>query len=211
MPNLESSAKHPAYDDLTCDLEDCRAGPYKRWADLERHQRKHSSQYRFECSAQYCKFTSARAFPRKDKLREHILAGHDDDTILKCPDDHECVVHITRDYLALHGETFSGLQKFRKCPIPKCSFKLNAARQSLDLLLQHLLEKHDARGRAKVAALLSQRGYDHATLQIMCPVCTDDLSLFEDYVDFYQHFLLNHTIGAIRCTLCPLSRTMDWP
>ncbi|KAF3049434.1 hypothetical protein E8E11_005881 [Didymella keratinophila] len=72
--------------------------------------------------------TGARAFPRKDKLHEHILAGHDDDTLFKCPDDHGCVVHITRDYLALHGETSSGLQKFRKCPIPKCSFKLNAAR-----------------------------------------------------------------------------------
>ena len=198
---LKMPMKRPCYDSLSCDFKGCGAGPFKRYPDLERHQRNHSSKYRFECPAQGCRFIGEKAFPRKDKLREHILAGHNDETVFNCPDRLECVASITQDCLPLHSQSFGGLQKFRKCPLPRCSFKLNAERQSMDLLQQHLADKHDTQGRAKYSESLTQRGYDHATLEIVCPVCSN-ASRFKYHTDFYDHFLTTRLPGTLICLDC---------
>lgn len=191
---------------LSCHFEGCNAGPYNRPADLRRHRLKHSASYRFKCPAQDCKFKGSRGFLRPDKLREHILAGHTEDDTFE-----SWVSVVTRDCLSLQTDSmFHGLQKYRTCPMPRCQFKVNAAHASMDLLQQHLLQKHDAQGRANFAQLLLRRGYDHATSRVVCPVCAD-MTLFNTHADFYWHFLTTHKFNNDTCWECGgLDHSICW-
>lgn len=88
--------------------------------------------------------------------------------------------HLTTSALLIHNETLNS-------PI---SFKVNAKRRNLDGLLTHLSHKRDVLDRAKYTDLLSRRGYDSISLEIVCPMCSQNQ--YCRHVDFYVHILDDH-------------------
>jgi hypothetical protein len=108
-----------------CNVEGCRAGPYKRRGDLRRHSIKHNVWYRFGCPAVGCSRTGHREFTRMDKLIDHILAGHDEDAIFSCS---KCGEELPRDLLTIresYQDLVIGYKQYRTCPMLRCSFKIH--------------------------------------------------------------------------------------
>ncbi|KAF1845553.1 uncharacterized protein K460DRAFT_366419 [Cucurbitaria berberidis CBS 394.84] len=197
-------------DLIVCSVKGCISKPFKRQAELNRHMKKHEGKTDYPCLAVGCKRTGTQAFTRPDKLKAHVIAGHHDDDLFKCykPD---CSVELPRGVFALHysdwnngpiGDVFYSLREMRKCPIPKCTFWLirtywsQSEQYGLEDLQAHLLEKHDARGRANFAGLLRQAGYDSITAEVMCPICPTN-NRFARHEDFYAHYFLQHFHGPI--------------
>lgn len=191
---------------FVCDVAGCSAGPYKRHAELKRHSKKHGTQQVYDCSAIDCNRTGKRGFTRKDKLVDHMLAGHDEDERFSCP---QCGVKLSRDIFAVHTRRhpyMSGvLQSYRTCPLPRCSFKVKipvksyvyldlAGLAGLDRMQHHLLEKHDGKSRTRYTNLLVQRGYDACTCEVVCPACTSN-GRFPDHEKFATHFMQTHFEG----------------
>jgi hypothetical protein len=189
---------------FTCDVADCSAGPYKRIGDLKRHNKKHGTQQVYDCSAVDCNRTGTRGFTRKDKLVDHMLAGHDEDEMFSCP---KCGVKLSRDMFAMHDRMYHStsalLGSYRTCPLPRCSFKVNVSSNSwiakekltkLDMMQHHLLEKHDGKARAHYPNLMEQRGYDARTCEVVCPVCTSNRR-FSGHKEFAEHFMQTHFHG----------------
>ncbi|XPS79249.1 hypothetical protein M3J09_011235 [Ascochyta lentis] len=183
---------------FVCHVPRCRLKTFKRRAELTRHELTHANKRHFPCLAQDCKY----AFTRKDKRVDHMRAGHDKETLFVCPTPN-CLAVLTQDTLPLHVQQLAYTQKHRSCPIPRCKLGLIVGPQSsLDLLQDHLKNDHDARGRAKFVGLLLDRGYDHTSLQVICPVCPDNGG-FDHHADFYRHFLIYHIPKDASCPLCP--------
>ncbi|KAF2644159.1 hypothetical protein P280DRAFT_546982 [Massarina eburnea CBS 473.64] len=68
-----------------CDFKNCKSKPFKLVSELNRHKRVHNlDKRRYPCSAVGCSYTGTKAFYRQDKLRSHVVAGHDDETIFEC-------------------------------------------------------------------------------------------------------------------------------
>lgn len=168
---------------LVCDHTKC-SKTFKRRGDLVRHQKLHAGLRGFPCTAQECGFS----FTRNDKLHDHIRAGHDCESLFACP-RRNCSALLTRDVLPMHGGRYLLLRWFRQCPLPRCGFRVRTS--DLDNLQQHLLDSHDAKGRGRFASLLLDRGYDHASAGIVCPVCFDP-KLITTHKDFEEHLVDNH-------------------
>ncbi|OCL08370.1 hypothetical protein AOQ84DRAFT_388903 [Glonium stellatum] len=67
---------------------------------------KHVVPDQFKCSAINCK----RQFPRADKLKDHVRAKHDDDTVFACPVQ-DCLLAtlpMNRPEMCDHLGTFHG-------------------------------------------------------------------------------------------------------
>jgi hypothetical protein len=196
-PELPASQIHsgnprPTHAGLfTCDVDGCTSKTFKRRGDLTRHSKTHGSQRRHDCPALHCDRTGKRGFTRRDKLTDHILAGHDDDTMFACPTCHKS---LSRDLFSIHKWfQFWGHQYYRTCPLPRCSFKLNVSdfsKFAMDDLQVHLLE-HDLKHRLSFANLLEQRGYDARTCKVVCPICPTN-SLFSDCEEVSHHFMQTH-------------------
>ncbi|KAH7391733.1 hypothetical protein BKA66DRAFT_458355 [Pyrenochaeta sp. MPI-SDFR-AT-0127] len=192
---------------FVCDHEGCKSQPFKRRGDLTRHQLKHGTHGKLACPAQDCKRHGIRSFVRPDKLRDHILAGHDDDTICLCPD---CGKSFTRDLFSVHHyqisvDPFFHLSDYRTCPLPRCSYKVHE-RHGIDTLQLHILNNHDLKGRARFSDVLLGRGYDFQSLEIICPMCGPNCR-FPNHADLYHHFDQFHQHLPIcrrhRNTSCP--------
>ena len=191
---------------LTCATKGCKAKPFKRRGDLQRHERKHRiDRQSYPCTAVGCNRIGVRAFYRSDKLKDHMLAGHDDDTLFECPSatTESRKIVISRDLMAVHlakryfhVRHLHSLNEFRGCPIPKCSFRVNTDNNALalDKLQNHLRAKHDAKGRANCSDLISARGYRATTVDVACPIC-GDLAEFQTHYEFYCHFMEVHFHG----------------
>jgi len=191
---------------LTCSTRGCNAKPFKRHAELRRHELKHRTDRRsYPCTALDCNRIGVRAFYRGDNLKDHMIAGHDDNTLFECPSATTkswkvlvprdiMAVHLERDYL--HVKHLRSLNDFRGCPIPKCSFRVNTFTMALalDKLQNHLRAKHDAKGRANYSDLILARGYRAATVHVTCPVCAD-VAEFQTHYEFYCHFMEVHFHG----------------
>lgn len=190
-----------------CDVEVCRGKTFKRKAELQRHQKqKHSDQPPpYPCSAIDCNRTRNRAFQRQDKSIDHMLKGHDAETLFACPKK-GCSkiltmdlmsVHIARDWDWKHSVGFPS-HFLRRCPMPKCPFQIRLPghqrhnSRTIDDILVHLQEKHDSKGRMNFRALLSSRGYDAGTGAIVCPMCPSQSALFTEHIAFYRHFVSDH-------------------
>lgn len=197
--DLEAEPEHiPAF---YCDFSGCKRGsfPYKHKGDLNRHKKKsHKCERHFRCAALECNYS----FTREDKLRDHIRAGHDDETLFACLEQ-DCQALLTRDLLIVHKGTrlsrgSDTMSTVRQCPLPKCSFRVRFGRfarvfPALDALQQHLLDCHDVKGRKRLAPLLEERGYHYESANVVCSVCPE-FSDFETHEDFRVHFLLNHCL-----------------
>jgi hypothetical protein len=169
-----------------CSTPGCQKS-YKRRAEWSRHSLTHSAVREFKCLEHSCRM----AFTRRDKLVDHMRAGHDADALFTCLKP-GCEASLTIDILPLHVQDFSYMQKHRKCPMPRCKFSItDAGSKSLDNLQVHLREVHDTRGRKKFADVLAARGYHFEHAEILCPLCPD-CTLFEHHEDFYKHFVVDH-------------------
>jgi hypothetical protein len=123
---------------FNCDFKGCKARPFKRVAELNRHKSVHDpNKHSYPCLAIDCCRVGKKAFYRQDKLKAHILAGHDSETVFVCgvkiSETETCGMRTTRDLMAIHhswGPTGVfwdlSLESIRTCPIPKCSFKAYA-------------------------------------------------------------------------------------
>lgn len=172
-----------------CDAPGC-SKRFKRRGDLKRHKLSHASEQIHSCSVPNCSRIRPKGFARKDKLIDHMLAGHDEDTLFACPD---CSATLTRDLASKHK--LSKLRNFRTCPMPRCSFKLVClANDDVDALQQHLQQKHGPRARNASSDLLKRRGYDAPTAQVLCPACPLPV-LFSRTKDFQEHFFKAHYHG----------------
>lgn len=187
------------HDDKTpilCDVEGCNAGPYGRHAELQRHKQQKHMEPRFPCTAIGCGRTGKRAFPRVDKLKDHIVAGHSLDTKFRCPK--ACSQVLTRDLMVIHAPSdlaWPSVEKIRACPMPKCPFRVNVIGKKvhqMDDLIVHLQQEHDNNNRSKHKTMISKRGYDSATGYITCPICLPLVVHFSKHVDFYQHVFQAH-------------------
>ncbi|KAH8731496.1 hypothetical protein GQ44DRAFT_330941 [Phaeosphaeriaceae sp. PMI808] len=182
-----------------CRFKGCKSRSFTRRGDLIRHARKHDSSKLFSCPAENCNRTRSKGFTRKDKLIDHLLAGHDDDTLLACP---ECQIVLTRDVMAVHlrsDAVFGTLNGYRTCPMPSCSYKIhttyythhNAALE----LKSHLLEKHDSKERFRCIDLLGRRGYEYQSCDAICPICLSPCQ-FPNQREFCEHFMQTHFHGS---------------
>jgi hypothetical protein len=189
-------------ENLSCSFEGCRAGPYKRIGDLKRHSRKHDLQRKLDCPAVGCNRIGQKGFSRNDKLTDHILAGHDEDTPFSCD---RCGEELTRDLLAVHTgslwerRNFSSL--YRTCPMLRCSFKVHTGHYynmegRLERLQHHLLKKHDTKERTHYHGLLRQKSYDAQTCEIACPICPAPCQ-FPTHDEFHGHFMQVHFHGPL--------------
>lgn len=196
MPHWETEEAHGNTTEpnpgFVCHFPGCRrdSKPFKHKGDLTRHRKQHDGGSRVSCTAQGCRYS----FTRNDKLLDHVHRGHDEETLFACSTP-GCHAFFTRDYLPLHSKEYcmspyDGLERHRQCPLPRCGFR--ASSFLLDELRQHLLEKHDAKGRERFASALAERGYDHESATVICPLCPDTDG-FEAHQDFYEHFLVYHS------------------
>lgn len=182
-----------------CNAEGCLSRPFKRRGDLIRHSRKHGPHQTHDCPAFHCNRTGQRGFTRKDKLVDHMLAGHDEDSLFTCP---ECKIHLSRDLIAIHFRyrtTLGLLQDYRTCPMPRCSFKVHHwhwEQKSMDKIQNHVLEKHDLKSRLNFTNLLEQRGYDARSCEVICPVYPSRCQ-FSDHTKFSEHFMQTHFHGPV--------------
>jgi hypothetical protein len=185
---------------FVCEVEGCGAGPYKQRGSLTRHSKKHIAQQLYECPAIGCVRIGRSGFTRKDKLVDHMLAGHDEESPFKCS---ICGGNFPRDIFAVHVNP-SGplywLSAYRTCPLPRCSHKVNVypgspgLHTNLKKLQHHLGEKHDLNARIHYTNLLEQRGYDARTREVVCPVCPSRCR-FPGHVEFATHFKQVHLGG----------------
>jgi hypothetical protein len=207
-----------------CEIDGC-AQSYRRRGDLTRHKRKHGSQQEtFDCRALHCDRVGKKGFLRRDKLNDHMLAGHDEDTSVTCG---YCGKNIPRDLVSLHGPSmYRGIiGAYRTCPVPRCSFKVHihdfrsdAQFVRMDRLQNHLLEKHDLNHRLTFLNLLKQRGYDAGSCNTVCPICPTNPQ-FDSHGEFAQHFMQTHFDGPAcldhkerSCRLnCWGRKSRQWP
>ncbi|KAF2790726.1 hypothetical protein K505DRAFT_377320 [Melanomma pulvis-pyrius CBS 109.77] len=202
---LKSSTNKPTFK---CDFRGCKSKPCATAGDLRRHKRKHDdTKERYSCMAHDCPRKGKNGFYREDKLTDHIIAAHDNDTLFTCPDQHyssNCSGKVySRDIMALHYQAsvwgrncMTKVNGYRDCPLPKCPYRIYLARRdrSLDPLQRHLVEHHDSKGRANFAGRILGRGYDAMTGEIVCPVCLEKAN-FSDHSKFYHHFFEAHYQG----------------
>jgi hypothetical protein len=183
-----------------CDVPGCKSGLFKRRGDLTRHKHSHSPQQLRDCLVPNCDRSGTKGFVRKDKLTDHMLAGHDEDTLFPCP---MCGLYFTRDLISMHlDRSYSGayytLASYRTCPMPRCSFKVNSEYdhnfKRMSKLQQHLIDKHDPKARNTFIGLLKSRGYDARSAQLFCPVCPF-ASGYTKTDDFVEHLMQAHFHG----------------
>jgi len=128
---------------LKCTWPGCRSKAiFKRNYELQRHVKKHSRRETFSCSAVNCQFRGPKAFYRADKLKNHVSAAHDDETLFACPVSgcRSALTPLPRDLLGLHIRNynnghckaywsyFAALdfgRTARTCPMEKCTRKLD--------------------------------------------------------------------------------------
>jgi hypothetical protein len=171
---------------LVCSVTGCHKS-YKRRAEWSRHALTHTKTRDFRCSGQNCR----KPFTRKDKLVDHMRAGHEVDALFTCLRP-GCEVLLTLDILPIHVQEFAYMQKHRKCPMPRCKFSItDVGSRSLDNLQAHLRKAHDTRGRQKFADTLATRGYNFEHAEVICPLCPE-ASLFKCHEDFCEHFVVEH-------------------
>jgi hypothetical protein len=205
---------HRIKEVFSCDKHGC-SKTFNRYQDLRRHKINHHPHRQFSCPAVDCDRVGANGFPRQDKLKDHMLAGHNDETTFTCPGKHRCPctagpggapIVLTRDLISIHASIhkvprclmepvrpISGMNDYRACPLPRCPkrFFLDKGDINLDNLQLHLREKHERLGRDSYAGLLRNRGYDAVTTDIVCPVC-DDRFAYPGHQPFYRHLLDDH-------------------
>lgn len=181
-----------------CNFPDCKRDslPYKQKNNSNRHKKSHEQKRRFKCTVLECN----NSFTREDKLRDHIRAGHDYETIFACP-QRDCQALLTKDLMCMHTYNIDWpgndlTQRLRQCPLLKCSFYVRYVRFSnssgrLDTLRQQLLDNHDIKGRKRFASLLADRRYHHESADKLCPICPD-FSSFKSHEEFRIHFLVDH-------------------
>jgi hypothetical protein len=191
-----------------CDSQGCKSKTFSSRTDLYRHQRAHETKIWYSCAAEDCLRKGKKGFYREDKLMDHMIAAHDNDTLFACPDNHwsrhwlrrKCGgLLFTRDIMAIHAlngyqhSLLARLNEYRDCPLPKCPYRIYLGRKgaSLDPLQAHLINKHDAKGRQNLPGRIRERGYDAATGEIICPVCPREARL-ADHSSFYHHFFAAH-------------------
>lgn len=189
-PRIKVNTRNHSF---VCGNEGCSKA-FKRRADLNRHRQTHVTQRKYVCPAQGCDRYGARGFDRKDKLNDHMLAGHDDDTVFICPEP-KCGMSLTRDLFSIHCTTYSlqrydSLKGYRTCPLPRCGFKVYHKR-GLQTLETHILNDHEISGRANFARTLKDRGYDFQSSEVVCPMCTTDCR-FSSHEEFADHFVDLH-------------------
>ncbi|KAH6612078.1 hypothetical protein C7974DRAFT_406973 [Boeremia exigua] len=175
----------------TCDADGCSTRTFKRRTELLRHQKKHDTTREFTCAALHCRRTGKNGFTRKDKLIDHMLAGHDEDTIFSCPSS-GCTAGLTRDLLTLHTQQDTPATKlglYRVCPMPRCSFRIHAWRKPLDELRSHIIEEHHQKGRKTYAGVLKSRGYEPVAVDVVCPLC---MHPSQSHEDFQVHLVTAH-------------------
>lgn len=195
-PISSTSESRPGF---VCDVAGC-GSRYKYHGDLTRHKHSHNPTVLHSCPASTCDRIGRRGFSRKDKLVDHMLAGHDDDTLFTCP---RCLKELPRDLYAIHKTVSEPIHCWRTCPLPRCSFKKNIygwrskaiARSNAKALQSHLLEKHDLKARTYYSNLLRQRGWDANTCDYVCPVCPTHIHFSEDG-EFEKHFMATHYVGS---------------
>lgn len=170
---------------------------FTRLPDLQRHQRLHTGQRRYSCPAVDCNRTGQNGFTRRDKCVDHMLDGHDDDTPFRC--DRCEQGPLPRQVISVHDRfheysllSFS-LNKYRKCPIPRCTFRIYIGKHesTLDALQDHLRSSdHPRKSLLTFQQLLLGRGYDALSGDIVCPICR--ATTFSSHADFYRHFAEVH-------------------
>ncbi|KAF2195017.1 hypothetical protein K469DRAFT_698584 [Zopfia rhizophila CBS 207.26] len=197
---------------FNCTFPGCPSKSFNRHYELERHMRKHNPHATYECTAIGCNRIGNKGFYRGDKLKDHVLAGHDTDSIFTCPVP-SCTfedgnpVALTKDLMIVHAEShqpyhrtvtenigaqllaFTRIESQRCCPIPRCPYRLNARKHSLDEIQKHLVSKHDSAARSKFKELMAKSGYDALTGHVVCPICTGG---FPTHLEFYQHIIGLH-------------------
>jgi hypothetical protein len=175
--NTDVSLSVPALFEETstwkCAIDGCNSVTFKRYTELLRHQKKHKATREFSCAALQCRRTGSNGFTRKDKLIDHMLAGHTEEDVFACPSP-DCAVNLTRDMMTLHTHRDTPARRlglYRVCPMPKCSFRIHAWRKPLDELRRHVTEQHQREGRKTFAGMLKRRGYEPIAVDVVCPLC----------------------------------------
>lgn len=172
---------------------------FTRLPDLQRHQRLHTGQRPYSCLAVDCNRTGQNGFTRKDKCIDHMLDGHDDDTPFRC--DRCEQESLPRQLMSVHSRLYGrrrlvilfSLNEYRKCPIPRCKFRIFIGKNgsTLDALQDHLRSSdHPRMSRLTFQERLLDRGYDALSGDIVCPICR--AATFSRHADFYNHFAEVH-------------------
>jgi hypothetical protein len=207
-PALQQGSTTVAGKSFTCDFEGCTVKPFKRINELTRHKLKHNPNRKiYPCLAVDCTRVGSKGFYRKDKLKAHMVAAHEPDTPFEC-DRSTCRMILSRDIMVVHTAD-EKVNAVRGCPMPQCPFRIDlySSRSTLTLddLQSHLRTDHDANRRQNYATLISARGYDPVSMNIICPICMEQPQ-FSGHIDFYHHFWHAHFNGFQQWSDLPTSR-----
>ncbi|OCL08970.1 hypothetical protein AOQ84DRAFT_30485 [Glonium stellatum] len=194
-------------DGRRCDFPGCRSKKtFKRNYELQRHRKKHDRAETFDCPAVNCKYRGSKAFYRPDKLKAHVDAAHDENTMFACPIA-GCLsarTAVSRNILALHIRNhdhgackpywshFKALEncdKSRSCPVEGCTQKLD-----IDSLQEHIMQHgEDERKASHIGITIG--GFDPSTAFITCPFL--DCQIRSQNLTAFHGHINEHTISDI--------------
>jgi hypothetical protein len=161
--------------------------------------KKHTRKETFDCPAVNCKYRGTKAFYRSDKLKAHVNAAHDEQTLFACPVA-GCLsarAPLSGAILAVHirnhdngscepyWDYFKALEDCggsRTCPIGSCLKKL-----CRDSLQEHVLQHTEAE-RTAFRTEIAAAGLDHRNGYIICPVPSCQIRL-PHLPAFRDHFI----------------------
>lgn len=156
----------------------------------------------FNCPAVNCKYRGSKAFYRSDKLKSHMGAAHDEDTMFACPmagclsartplprnlmavhvcnNDHDHD-HSRYEQYRAYATAFEYWAKIRACPVGNCRKKVLLAS-----LQEHILQ-HPEDERRAFRNQIALEGFDSLNGYVICPAPNCQASL-PNLPAFYDHF-----------------------
>lgn len=195
FPKVECATKEPEKAGIKCKWPGCRSkATFKRNYELQRHMKKHSREQTFDCPAVNCRYRGAKGFYRADKLKDHVNAAHDDETLFTCPviGCLSALNSLPRGLLSIHIRNhingackpywsyFAALElksEIRACPVGKCQAKLEIYK------LGGHIHQHSEEDRVTHQATITSAGFNAINGHSICPVCEFQSSSLQDLHD----------------------------
>ncbi|KAI9728107.1 MAG: hypothetical protein M1834_007823 [Cirrosporium novae-zelandiae] len=182
----DTTPEEGAKPKFICKFPGCKSKGFRRNGDRLRHQRKHDQTSKFGCTAVGCHLYGSKIFYRWDKVKSHVIASHDSNTLFPCLVDGCQVEPMPSDLLIIHIENHDKLlwgprhqvqaSNPDRCPFPDCK---KASKH---------LKEHPESERFKCKEIIASAGYDSQSCRLICPICREDMHQATNPRRF-EHFL----------------------
>ncbi|KAF1982449.1 hypothetical protein K402DRAFT_195359 [Aulographum hederae CBS 113979] len=203
--SVKSNKRAMAPGRLECDVPDCQDSAkdltFRSQYELNRHkENQHSSADapKYPCLASGCDRKGPKAFPRVDKMRDHVRTVHiPRNDSFRCPLPGCVGVEVPLSLFFVHKHQHyrrgwnwpmpltHAAQRF--CPLPNCK----KICKSPGALQSHLKSSHSPIERVNEQTAVAEAGYDAASCDTVCPACPFTVS---DHGAFASHMTEQHLV-----------------